>query len=500
MIKDLYGIIFMKLMARVTSALFLFGTLSLIGQDMSPNESHESESETIQKCLQDLKADSVEVRKRAVLILGKYSNPLAARAIIQSLNDKDSGIRRSALVSLTEKPLSRRAVEPMLKMVGDSDVHIRRIASSYIPEIMRGYRVPRHFQRKNSKINDWSSELRDIIGESFRDEDAIVRKNMMTHHHYFREFLSRETLKNLLNDPDRDVRILALNASVAMFRGDELVENVSFLSSDPDPAVRRQLTELLGRTRSETAKKILSTLAEDKDFEISTEAYIALFKQPDFSYYTELRKRLDNPQIKSKTVSKIVNLFPIMGNEDGPKALRELLKHPDPTLRKVALKVYGQSFRKDSDAELLVELMNDPSKTIRETAGQVLIQLAKINVGHVETLAASPYPDVRNAAISFSAKLSAPDKKIILLELILDEVVEIRLKALGEMIRKNVDGWKLVAQQTLTDDNLEIQQNTITLLLQNRSQKSEDVLMDFARTTDNPALKEIILKRLQIRR
>ena len=497
MINSLCVVTSKRWLTGVGIILTILTTLSVFGEDIP--QSHESESETIAKCLQDLKSDSVEVRKRAVLILGKYSNPLAVKAIIKSLNDQDSGIRRSALVSLTEKPLTRDAVEPMLKMVGDSDVHIRRIASSYIPEVMRGYRLPRHLLRNIGDLKKWSPGLREVISQSFHDSDPIVRKNMMTHHHYFKDFLTGETLKKLLNDPDRDVRILALNASVNLFRGDELVETVAFLSSDPDPAVRRRLTEILGNTRNKTATKILEMLAEDQDFDISTEAYIALFRQPDFSHYSELRKRLENPQIKSKTISKIIHLFPIMGNEDGANALRELLKHPDPTLRKSALKVYGQSFRKDSDVDIFIELMNDPSKAIRETAALSLLQLRKVDVGHVETLVTSSYPDVRYTALTISAKLSASERKVILLELILDEVVEIRLRALGEMIRHNVDGWTLIAQQTLTDDSVEIQKETITLLLQNRSKASEAVLVDFARTTDNPSLKKMILRRLQIK-
>ena len=500
MINNLCSIMSLRRIAAVSLILFVLITLNVLAQDISPTESRESEAETIRKCLQDLKSDSTEVRKRAVLILGKYSNPLARKAMIQSLSDTDSGIRRSALVALTERPLTRDAVEPMLKMVGDLDVHIRRIASSYIPEIMRGYRIPRHLQRNLGNLTNWSPELRNIIQQSFHDSDAIVRKNMMTHHHHFRNFLSKETLVKLLNDTDRDVRILALDASSALFRDDKLVETVAILSSDPDPAVRRRLTEILGNARSETAKKILKMLTEDTDFEISTKAYIALFRQPDFSYYAELRKRLDNPQIKSRTLSKIINLFPLMGNKDGADALRELFKHPESTIRKIALKVYGQSFRKDTDADLFVELMNDPSKSIRETAAEVLRQLRKIDVGHVEKLAASPYRDVRDTALTIAAKLSMSDKKIILMELILDEIVDIRLRALGEIIRQKVDGWKLIAQQTLTDDNLEIQQKTITLLQQYQAMASEDVLMDFARKTENPSLRQMILRRYQSRR
>ena len=319
----------------------------------------------------------------------------------------------------------------------------------------------------------------------------------MTHYHYFKKFLTKDTLKKLINDPDRDVRILALNASVVMFRGHELVDTIGFLCTDPAPTVRLRLTELLGNIRTESAKKILQKITKDKDFEISTEAFIALFRQSNFSLYPELRERLDNPQIKSQTASKIIKIIPLMG-KDGANALLELIKHPDPTYRKTALEVYGQSFQQDSDANLLVELMADRSRTIREIAGRILLRLRKINVEHIKPLTFSPYVDVRNIALTISMKLPPPEKMEILLELLLDENTEIRLNALHEIVHRKYSGWEQIVKQTLTDDNIEIQQKTVALLLKAPSQQSNNILIDFAQRTDNAVLKKMILKRFKL--
>ena len=101
---------------------FLIGTMICITICLTSNtkaaNTVESEAETISKCLEDLNSKSVDIRKRAILILGKYSNSLARNAIIRSLKDPDADIRRSALVSLTERsPLPPNSRDSILRLL-----------------------------------------------------------------------------------------------------------------------------------------------------------------------------------------------------------------------------------------------------------------------------------------------------------------------------------------------------------------------------------------------
>ena len=48
----------------------------------------EDEWTNLKKCLIDLSSDSVETRKKAVMILGKYDRPVAFLNIIAALGDK----------------------------------------------------------------------------------------------------------------------------------------------------------------------------------------------------------------------------------------------------------------------------------------------------------------------------------------------------------------------------------------------------------------------------
>ena len=456
---------------------------------------HESESETIAKCLEDLKSDAVDVRKRAVLILGKYSNHLARSGVIRSLSDSNPDIRRSALVSLTEKPVTRDAAKPMLKMIGDPDVHIRRIASSYIPEILRGYGGPRFFHLGGSSVGKSSEDLKKIITRAFIDIDTIVRKNMMTHYHYFREFLNKDTLKQLLNDSDREVRVLALNASVAVFQGREFIDIASSMSSDPDSTIRQRLTEILANTNTPAAVEVLQKLTKDEEFEISTAAFLALFKRSDLSVYPELRKRLDSPKVSSQTVTNIIRLIPMMGN-DGEQALVELINSPDPSLRHTALEVYGQSYGDKANVTMLTELMTDQSKRIRETASRIFLRLPEFVVEDLNALVTSPYADVRRTVLILSRRISTAQVKSVLMELILDDIIDIRILALQEVVQRRVDGWESIVELTLTDDTVEIQQKTVMLLLKKRSPKTDGILLNFARVTDNTMLKQLILNGL----
>lgn len=475
--------------------LFLALLCSVAEEVEVKKTAHESESETIAKCLEDLNSDAIDVRKRAVLILGKYSNPLARNGVVSSLGDRNSDIRRSALVSLTEKPVTADAAKPMLKMIGDDDVHVRRIASSYIPEILRGSGRTGLLRLSASKFDDSSKEFQTVITHAFVDDDAIVRKNMLTHFHYFRDFLSKGTLKKLLGDSDREVRVLALNASATRFQGHEFVDAISSMSSDPDTTIRKRLTEILENISDATAVETLKKLTKDEDFEISTAAFAALFKRSDLTVYPELRKRLDHPQIKRQTVTKIIRLMPTMGKQ-GEEALLEMIVDPELRYRRTALEVYGQSYGDKANVEILAGLMMDPSKNIRETASRIFIRLRQFEVEDINPMVTSPYPDVRKIALIVSKRIPTPDVSPLLMELILDEILDLRLLALQEIVQRQVEGWESIVELTLAEDNVEIQQKTVMLLLKKRSAKIDEILLNFAKDADNTILRHQILNGL----
>ena len=141
--------------------------------------------------------------------------------------------------------------------------------------------------------------------------------------------------------------------------------------------------------------------------------------------------------------------------------------------------------------------MSDRSKVIRDTANRIFLQLQKIEFGEMQSLITSPYVEARRIVLTVSKRLTLSQAEEVIMELILDEVTEIRLLAIEEVIRRRIKEWEMVAEQTLTDEDVEIQQKTVMLLLNVRSKKNDEILLNFANSTDNTVLKQLILEGLK---
>ena len=54
----------------------------------APAAGHETEEQTVARCLAEMASPDVLARRRAILVLGKYENPQAERALLHALRDQ----------------------------------------------------------------------------------------------------------------------------------------------------------------------------------------------------------------------------------------------------------------------------------------------------------------------------------------------------------------------------------------------------------------------------
>ncbi len=253
-----------------------------------PAAGHETEAETIRRCLADARSEDVRLRRRAVLILGKYRAAAAVDAVVTCLRDPDDEVRRSAAVAVSEwDVIPRSAQADLLRLVGDENVHVRRVASSMLPEMLGGrlglgeglvlaervltfpgsprsvapgvaqpslpaggMPLPAEFPAAMVPVGIAlpPAELAALLNRSLGDEDATVRRNVLTAARYLPGALSRGALEPLLRDPDREIRILAIQA-FGQLRGEEAArgEALAALVAETDSTARREVARSLGR-------------------------------------------------------------------------------------------------------------------------------------------------------------------------------------------------------------------------------------------------------------
>jgi HEAT repeat protein len=466
--------------------------------------SHEAEHETVAKCVADMKNPNSEVRLRAILILGKYRNYQAVLAVQSALKDKDDAVRSAALVALTEGTSFSSANTPLvLAMLDDGDVHIRRIASSFLRQAMLYYRMPTSASLQTPAQKALVAESKARVIGAFSDADATVRRNMMSSIRYFASFgLPASVVSKGLRDEDREVRILALQA-LGQFSSNTLVQDVMVLVDDPDQKIRFHVAEMLANLPAQpSVTEMLKKLAKDKDFEVSTSAMMGLFQNDDknVEYASVLRKRVDDSRVTQTTANSFIRMIAYNQGNEHQQMLKGLLAHQKASYRQIALDSYARARMQAPPVMALLTGAQDSTESVRSTALRYLGQ-APLPSSAVARLGMSEHADVRRFVATYCASLDLKTRaprfsndaiEPILMELLLDDDNPVRGTAIRTIVSRQLPDWEFIAEETLmSDDDYSIQQQVVSLL---RSRPSSHSMLQRAlkSPTLNPNLRNYI--------
>ncbi|HLS28440.1 MAG TPA: HEAT repeat domain-containing protein, partial [Opitutales bacterium] len=217
---------------------------------LSPAEEPVAEDpywrETVDKAIEQYQSENPDIRRSAVMLLGKYPVPPAQETVAKALEDSDASVRQAALVSVLEEqmqipPATR---EKLFSLLQDRSVSIRRIASNSLPMILGGF--PFTMQPgANQLTRQMPDHVLESLQKAFRDEDASVRRNMVTNYQYLRIQLPPETVTALLHDPDPQVAIHAIQWALPMIEPANLPEEVEKMMERDDPNFRLELIRAL---------------------------------------------------------------------------------------------------------------------------------------------------------------------------------------------------------------------------------------------------------------
>jgi HEAT repeat protein len=380
----------------------------------APAPGHETELQTIAKCLQDMASADVKLRRRAVLILGKYRAAAAQAAVVKALADPDATVRQSALVSISEQAvIPPEARDAVLKLLGDPDVHIRRIASSMLDEVIATpLAVAAAFARNRNgppvalPPGAATKQQVDAIGaalnEALDDEDAVVRKNVLAVARMLPEGLDPDRLARCFRDPDKDVRILALQAFRRLPGGETARAGaLQPLVTDPDPLVRRETARTLGRFGA-AATPYLRTLAEDPAADVRLEAVRQLAQQQDAEGYDRL---LDTVLDRTQPADERASLMPMFlaYRDRAEAALKQVLEQGDGAVQAGALKVLASVPGEGTPVSMFLPYLSDDSRELRQAAVYAVSRRRmELQPRMVRSFLDSRYDDVRELAVALA--------------------------------------------------------------------------------------------------
>jgi len=271
-----------------------------------------------------------EIRKLAVEVLGKIGSEKAVEPLIKCLGDKDWTVRESAARAL-EKIRSEKAVEPLIQCLGDEDWSVRdsaealgKIGSEKVVDALIYC-----LGDKDSEARYLAAEALGNIGSEKAVEPLIKRLGDQNWRGRYSaaEALGKigsekvvELLIKCLGDEDWDIRYLAAEA-LGKIGSEKVVELLIKRLGDEDSDIRYLAAKALRKIGSEKAVEPLIQCLGDKKSRVRDSAAEAL-RKIGLEIAVELFiKRLDN---KNSYVRYLA--AEALGNIGSEKAVEPLIK------------------------------------------------------------------------------------------------------------------------------------------------------------------------------
>ena len=444
-----------------------------------PDEpTRSTQSQTIMRAGQDLRHVEVGRRVGAAKLLGKYPGLQSTLLLILALDDKSPLVRRSAMVSLAEQASNgyliyeKSLIEKIYSKLGDSDVEVRRVVATMIPQLVRGLRGGIVYNPAQSGMRP---DLVRLTQKAFLDPDAIVRQNVLKYHLYIGVPLPVSTLEKLLADSDLGVLLTALGRIYSNANQVAIVNKIEALSTHPDRGIRLKVVSVARDANRYHVRyrSILRGMTNDKDPEVTSMAAVELARFGEKipgAVIERIKNYLLGVEGMSSQVTTILYSISAMG-KDAIQVYQALTGHSSSQIRKVAWQRYFNLSAGWNKPRLWMPAMEDRDKGVREV---VLMSLRGRSIDLTEEdmrkLVESRYPDIR----IFAGRLLLTSKKELVEEfgfdLLIDEDTVVRSTTIRAMASRKVPGWVNVMKRSLLDDDYVIQRAAMDGLLSDRAE------------------------------
>jgi HEAT repeat protein len=337
--------------------------------------------------IEQLESEDLEIRKSAVVALGRIGDARATPALIEALGE-DAELVIPAADALA-KIGDSRAFDALLSLVGDSHAAVRQAAVGALNSLgspeMPGRVIPLledadpNVRESAVKIAGYFGypECADLLLERCRDREERVRRAAVEHLPFLEDERATPALLRALGRETPKVRAAAAGA-MALAEGAEVSNRLTEALADEDPWVRYFAARSLGRRKAVESTDALARLArDDKSSHVRIAAVEAL------------------------------------GHVGGPEAARvvaPLVKSDEPDLVRTAVAALGRIQHPDAEPPLF-EALGSPDADVRAEAAAALG--ARGGAESVERLrrvaATDAEPSVVEAALGALGRAGTPE-------------------------------------------------------------------------------------------
>ena len=231
-------------------------------------------SATLDLLVAQLSAEDLEVRRSAVLALGRIGDSSATAALVNTLGDEPLAIDAANALAQIGDP---KAVDGLLNLIGDDDASIRQATvsalNSVIPPLMSERIIP-FLHDPDPNVRESAVKIAGYFGypesagallELSRDSNERVRCAAIEHLPYVEDERAFDVLVKAIRAETPSVRAAAARALGTMDAPEVLKPLIEGLSDD-DVWVRYFSARALGRRRSDESVEALERVIEKEKF------------------------------------------------------------------------------------------------------------------------------------------------------------------------------------------------------------------------------------------
>ena len=231
-------------------------------------------SGTVELLIPQLRSEDLEVRRSAVVALGRLRDSRATHALIDSLAEKSLTIDTANALGQIGDP---QALDGLLKLVGDEDASVRQAAVNALNSLAVSSMSERIIPLLNDpdpNVRESAAKIAGYFGypesagallELTGDENERVRSAVIEHLPFVEDERVLDVLFRALKEETANVRAAAARA-LGNMDGSEVVQRLIEGLSDEDVWVRYFCARALGRLRSGASVEALKRVVEQEKF------------------------------------------------------------------------------------------------------------------------------------------------------------------------------------------------------------------------------------------
>lgn len=231
-------------------------------------------SATVELLIGQLKSEDLEVRRSAVVALGRIGDASATPALIETLTDESLAIdAANALGQIGDA----RAVDGLLNLIGNDDASVRQAAVSALNSLAHtsmSERIIPLLHDSDPNVRESAVKIAGYFGypesaatllELSHDSNERVKCAAIEHLPFVEDERTLDVLVHAIKEETPNVRAAAARALGNMFVP-EVVRQLVEALSDEDVWVRYFSARALGRLRSEDSVEPLKRVVEQEKF------------------------------------------------------------------------------------------------------------------------------------------------------------------------------------------------------------------------------------------